>query len=264
MIDFSEVRGIISNCNFIRRFFFNRSKKMKKSVLAVLISLCVMSSSGSSVNAAEPVLMVIPVHYAMVRLANDIGALRQTYIVSYEKRKDGSLSMYVWDGSANDWIKTDIEAYKSGDIFAKAPAIAFLIGTDADFPSELVDATSFCETKRITTLNAALISNVLNENLNFKKKEWKWLADRQSLQVVDLNEDRRRYGRYGKPGASRSQVPQNVNEMEEEIESLPVTDADKTGQTSVQGEVNVPEKSVDVPPAPQPVPEDADKPAMDK
>ena len=225
-----------------------------------LLSMFAGEVAAGVTDAGGPVLLVIPTRYTIVQFANDVATLRETYIVSFEKSKDGALHLYVWDRAADDWVKTDLDSYAGGGLFAVPPVEAFLIGADSDVPPALVTATSFCEMKRIPNLNLVPIANTLNESLQFQASEWRWLAGRYKMQVVDLNEDRRRYGRYGKPGAEGSQAPTDAQGMEEEIDAIiPEAPAPKMpGAKEMKAAAAAPAA------LPAAVPEVEDKQAMDK
>jgi|GEM_PF-1572572 len=231
-----------------------------RKVLVLFLGVLSLFAGAIPAAAAEeggPILMVIPARYTMVQFANDVASLRETYIVSFEKSKDGSLQLYVWDRTANDWIKTDLDTYSGGGLFAVQPVEAFVIGADSDVPPALVSGTSFCEMKRINSLNIVPIANTLNESLEFQSNEWRWLAGRHKLQIVDLNEDRRRYGRYGKPGAKDSKAAPAMG-AEEEIEAT--TEVQPPPAPKMPGAA---ETRVETP-KPPPAPRVEDKEAMDK
>ncbi len=149
-----------------------------------------------------PILFVFPARYTLVKLGFDLASIRDSYLVSFEKGKiPESPILHVWNKTANDWMRTDLDTYAAGRLFAVAPTRAFIIGNESDVPGVLPTATAFCpDVKSIPSMSMAIILNTLHESLKFKKGEWSWLAERHQLQITDLNEERRRFGRYGKPG----------------------------------------------------------------
>ena len=73
----------------------------------------------------------------------------------------------------------------------------------------MLDAVrSLCpDAKRLPKLNPVDLANGMNEVMEFSGHEWRWLADRYKLTLNDRNWERRRYGRYGKPGETRKTPP---------------------------------------------------------
>jgi len=154
---------------------------------------------------AAPVLMVIPPRHTVVQLAFDIARLRPTYLVAYDTRAPGGmLVLHFWDPYKRDWVKTNLEEYMAGALFDELPERVFVIGSDIDVPREVLEGTRWgAEIQRVRSLRVVDVVNALDTALCFKRTEWKWLAGRYGLKIMDLNAERRRYGRYGKPGTVR-------------------------------------------------------------
>mgnify|MGYP001615492679 CR=1 FL=1 len=124
-------------------------------------------------------------------------------------------ALYVWDAAAYTWIKTTFADYGSGNVFAVKPQKVIIIGSEKDIPPVLGDVSAWCsDVKRIPTLSIMEVFNGLNENLGFTSQEWKWIAKTYELKLEDRNAERRRYGKYGKPG-ERAQAPMPVAPMPE-------------------------------------------------
>lgn len=151
-------------------------------------------------------LIVIPARYTIVQIAFDIVGMRSVSLVAYDNRADSpSPVMHVWDADGNEWVQTSINGYRSADIFKVVPQRIILVGSNEDVPAPLLEAPSWCsDVKRIPTLNMKTLVNELDKSLKFTPREWKRLAERHGLKLRDLNAERRRYGRYGKPGLRKN------------------------------------------------------------
>ncbi len=175
------------------------------SVVAVIL---VLSGAVRAAEAEAPTILVVPARYTIVQLSFDIAGVRSVFLVSYGG-DSGSVArpMHIWDSKTRKWVETNIEEYSTADIFETTPQRIILVGSDEDLPSVLVEASFWCpDVKRIPTLNIVTLVNTLNESLKFTPREWKWLAKRYKLKLKDLNAERRRYGKYGKPG-EKTKVP---------------------------------------------------------
>lgn len=173
--------------------------------ISVVALVLVLSSVSMTAETRESTLLVIPARHTIMQLSLDIAGLRPVSLVAYEGNA-ASIDplMHIWNGKTREWVRTGIEEYASADIFEIRPQRIILIGNDNDLPSLLIEASFWCaDVKRIPTLNIMTLVNTLNESLEFTPREWKWLARRYKLKLKDLNAERRRYGRYGKPGEKR-------------------------------------------------------------
>jgi len=146
-------------------------------------------------------VLVIPARQRVVTLVQDVYKLRTLSVVCYQGAVDAAEPLiHKWDGNA--WQKVTIDDFR-----ATLPERVVLVGNAKSLPAALVDAASRCEnTSKIETFDTTTITAELAKLLDFNTREISWLAKRNALTVVDKNEDRRRYGRYGKPGSERAPV----------------------------------------------------------
>jgi len=187
---------------------------MRKNVFFCVMALVAMGlpvfCPSVRAESDEPTLLVVPSHYTTVQIAFDVGKLRKNILlVSFSEIgvKTGQ-ALYVWDGAA--WVKTTFADYGSGSIFADKPRQVIIIGSEKDVPAVLGEVSNWCsKVKRISTLSIKDIFNSLNESFNFSIAEWRWLAKEYDLMLEDTNIERRRYGKYGKPG-ERTKAPMPV------------------------------------------------------
>ena len=184
--------------------------------------LMVFGLCGWRAAAGEPArtLLVVPARSAVIQLAFGVAGMRPVYLVAYDTRMAASgYVLHSWDETKQDWERTSLEAFRSGSLFAEAPARVVLVGSDRDIPAEVAAAAAAIgNVQRVPSLLIKDMVNALNGSLNFTVAEWKWLAKEYGLQLRDLNEGRRRTGRYGSQAAGR-QPPPAV-----ETPEVPVTD----------------------------------------
>jgi len=158
--------------------------------------------------AAErpPPLLVVPARQTVVQFSFDVARLRSVYLVAYDlKPRTSETVLHVWNGRSQEWAPVQMQDVASGSVFGVLPDLAILVGRDEDVPAELASAVAACcaDVRRIPKLSPMDLANGMNESMEFTAHEWRWLKDRYGLTLKDLNEERRRYGRYGKPGEPR-------------------------------------------------------------
>ena len=184
-----------------------------------LIAMGLLGSyhSAAGEDSSDVTLLVIPSHYTTVQVAFDVSKLRRNIMmVSFSELgvKTGQ-ALYVWDAATSAWVKTTFADYGSGSIFAVKPGKVIIIGSEKDVPPVLGEVSAWCSTvKRVPTLNIMEVFNGLNEYFDFTTAEWKWIAKTYDLKLADKNAERRRYGKYGKPG-ERAQAPMPVSSSPE-------------------------------------------------
>lgn len=162
--------------------------------------------------------IVLPARYAIVQLGFDVASLRPLTLISYAAGKTADdPAMHVWDTAARQWTPVSVGEYRSAQVPGPLASGIVLVGGDTDLPVAIKEGSSWSDSvRRVQTLNVATILNTLNEELKFSPKEWKWLARRYRIKLKDLNRDRRRWGKYGKPGSRRG-APTPVMPTEDEL-----------------------------------------------
>jgi len=151
-------------------------------------------------------VVVIPARYTVVKFAFDLLHLRPVTLVAVQEgRADSQLLLHVWERGTGEWAGISLEEYRTGAAFPATAQSLILIGDTADVPADLEQGTIWpVETTRIPSLQIVTVVNELDNVFGFTPWEWRWLAARHGLELEDLNRERRRYGRYGKPGSRRA------------------------------------------------------------
>ncbi len=198
----------------------------RKSIASIVIALMAIGLLGYSLPATaqdspDVTLLVVPSHYTTVQIAFDVAKLRKNIMmVSFSEVgvKTGQ-ALYIWDAAASAWVKTTFADYGSGSIFAVKPGKVILIGTERDIPPVLGEVSAWCSNvKRVPTLGIMEVFNGLHEYFDFSTAEWRWIAKTYELKLEDKNAERRRYGKYGKPG-ERVKAPMPVSSAPESAEA---------------------------------------------
>lgn len=178
-------------------------------ICAALVFLGVFPAEAANV-VDGPTCIVIPTRDTLVQFSFDILRLRRNiYLVAQDKEIGGDATvLHVWDDSTQDWIRIGVEEYIAGTVFTQIPKKLIVVGGEKDVPVELASAPAWAgEAYQIESLDLVTILNKMQIIFRFNEREWKWLANRYDITFEDLNADRRRYGRYGKPGERKQSMP---------------------------------------------------------
>lgn len=171
---------------------------------AGLSGLMLVSVARTSLAADVPTVLVVPAKPSVVAFCADVAAMKSAELVSYvvgKKTNEPALTLNLWNGQTADWTKVGIEEYRSGGIFREMPRRVVLVGNNAAIVAELKGASAdMGAVNTLSSLDTMSLANGLNEILDFSASQWRALARRYELKLKDLNDERRRYGRYGPPG----------------------------------------------------------------
>jgi len=194
-------------------------KKMHTFLLALLL----VAGLGHTAHAGskDRTAIVMPVRYTVVQFAFDVARIRPVELLAYDQgAADEPMLLHVWDAAANNWAPAELAAYQDGSLFAKTPKRVFVVGSEATLPAELAAAPAWAkDVTPISSLKVLDMANTMNAKMKFSGREWKKLAKRHNLELIDENADKRRYGRYGKPG-TKYEGPRKVNPLVARFRSL--------------------------------------------
>ena len=187
--------------------------------LAVLLAVVLSTEARSIHQAGGPTLLVIPSRCSVIQFATDIAHIRSLRIVAYDKTQSGQLMLFIWDENREGWDPIGFDEIQTGNAMEHSPSTIFLISQPGQSPAGIT--AGYSNTHNIQSLNIKDIVNALHEELNFRPSEWKWLAGRYGLQLKDRNAERRRYGRYGRPGGKPVDSGMDSVAPMPEVEGLP-------------------------------------------
>jgi len=181
---------------------------IKSRFLVFVVALMVVSGFCSTeAGVVEgPTCIVMPTRYTIVQFSFDLIRLRRDiYLVAHDKEIGGEATvLHVWDEKTQDWVRVGIEEYVAGTVFTAVPKRLILVGSRNDLPEELASAPLWAsEVHQVESLDLVKILNKFQTVFRFNEREWQWLAKRYNITFEDLNAERRRYGKYGKPGTEK-------------------------------------------------------------
>ncbi len=184
--------------------------------VAVIISLCCLPGKASDTGEQVKVV-VVPSRYMLVKLGFDLAGMRSVKLMSYhDKTTTSETLLYEWNRRLKAWDPVDLSVYRSGDaVESRGSTLVVLIGSDKQVPSGLINGSSWADTVvRIESLDMVTLANSLDRIFRFTSAEWRGLAQKYGLELKDLNENLRRWGKYGKPGTEnkKSQVDSIIQE----------------------------------------------------
>ncbi len=163
-------------------------------------------------------VLVVPAPPTVVEWAHDIARLRPLLLVVYQERAITNVPVvHIWDSASQDWLRIASQQFVTGAIFDRPPPHAILVGPDHLLPPGMSQKPSWAtKLTRIPRVDLVSMVNALNEIFSFTPSEWRALAERYGFTLRDLNEERRRWGRYGRPGEGPPPpppVPRGHDEM---------------------------------------------------
>jgi len=175
---------------------------MRMDAVGVAVALVVSCGMVARADESQKLLLVVPARPAVVRFCADVVRMKSAAMVCYESRQHGGRpELFLWKAASGDWVKISADEYRSGAIFGPGQRRVLVAGTDRAALAALVELSAgLGDVATIDRLDLMSMANSINDIAPFTSGQWKALARRHDLQLKDLNEERRRYGRFGKPG----------------------------------------------------------------
>lgn len=193
-------------------------------LIALLAGLSFTIAPATAADEAPEAVLLIPDRMAMVEFGFNLANLRDVLLISYRSYEPRSpMLLHVWNGMK--WDPLSHDQYRSGSFMPGEPKTVIAIGDKTTkLPDILAQAPKWCQDyKYIDTLIIGDLVNVTGNALGFNNHEWKKMARIYDLSIVDLNADRRKYGKYGPPG-SETKAPANKEDAKvDTLTPVPVT-----------------------------------------
>lgn len=238
--------------------------------MALITALSFVGTPALAADEAPEAVVLIPDRMVMVEYGFNLASLRDVLLVSYRSYEPRNpMLLHVWNGMK--WAPVSHEEYRSGGFLPGAPKTVIAIGDQTTMlPDLLAAAPEWCQNyKHITTLNIGDVVNETGTILGFKDREWKKLAKIYDLSIVDLNAERRKYGKYGPPAAEKKPPAKKEEAPVDTLTPVPVSAAgEEKGpltKTSTPVIKTAPAVNVEAPkietPKPAPVKKEPVKPA---
>lgn len=169
--------------------------------------------AASAAPGREVTLLVVPARPRVVQLAFDMVQLRSVVVVAWHgEAKTAEPVLHVWSGS--DWQYVTLPDFTGKKFMAGNARQVIVVGDDPTVPAVLLGNMPWCSNiERLKTIDVADLINSLDRSLEFREREWKWLAGRYGLTLTDLNAARRTMNPYDTP---RSKLPLEKREFKQE------------------------------------------------
>ena len=210
-----------------------------RTILTIVLCSLVFSIFGTQAQAGkkETSVLVIPPRYRIVQLATDISTLRPVFVISYQQHpKTEETILHLWNDELRQWTALSTEEFQSYSFARMLPANVIVVGTDEKITKTVADKALWAPNVEILgTLDIASIINSVGDSISLKPRDLKWLSKRYSLTSEDLNAERRRWGKYGRPGTKHTaERPAEDAINPEAIELAIVESSDTEEQTIVE------------------------------
>lgn len=188
------------------------------------LGLCVgMELLGSSAQARsnhtqETTLLIVPARTRMVQLAMDLADMRPLVVMSCRgDARSADPMMFVWANGAWKYVSPD--DFRERRFVSEWPRRVIIIGDDHALPALLEDEAAWgADVTRLKTLSLADLINGVDPVFRFTDREWKWLARRYDLNLMDINTPRREFNPYDIP---RSKLPLDTKDFKQEKDDTP-------------------------------------------
>ena len=228
---------------------------MTKRICSAVAMVLLLGGVAEAAKSKRTSLLVIPARQTIVQLGFNMAALRPVTLVSYESLTDlDDPAMHIWDAKTSEWVATTLGEYAI-DPLVGSPRHVFVVGASEDASRLAGSAPDGSKLVTVNSMSVMNIINAMNQSLSVTTVEWDRLARWHGLKTQDMNYDRRRYGRYGRPGQTRK--PAATLDLDEApAETLEAVPAEIEEVNAIEAAVEASE------PVPVSEPEPAPKPVV--
>lgn len=207
--------------------------------VAIGTLLTVFSAVGP-VRAAndDKTVVAIPPSPVLANFCGDVADFypdRLTVVVYPSRGNPGNLGLHLWDLARWRWRPLAWARWTAGDFQRNGDKKVLLIELSPGDSAPLAEAASdwAAEVEVVEGYGLHEVANALNAHLGFSPSQWQYLARRHDLVLVDRNYERRKYGRFGKPGGGETRNPEPRPAPGEILVREPAVEASRTGEIDV-------------------------------
>lgn len=189
--------------------------KMAKMMVILMVAIGMTSCIAPQSVTVSGTALLVPNRYTLIELAFNIREFRPVQLLIFDSAKT---NLYVWNTSERKWLKTTADDINRIPEFDLNKII--VIATERDIPQSCVDGLEKpgVSVERISSYDFKTVFNKLNSHFNFSLSEWEYFAKTYDLTIEDRNAERRRWGKYGKPGSPKPLKQLQPVVIPEEIE----------------------------------------------
>lgn len=168
---------------------------------ARILLMGALLGAGPAWAATTPSVLVVPARHTLLQLALDMVRLRGVTLISYRTAAEDAFHFYRWQPVPRQWA-----AMSPLGPVPQDERFTLIVGRDSDRTFALSQAASWpSPVHEVPSLDLVHLVNRLHGAYKLTPAEWRWLASRYGLTLKDRNYLRRKYGRYGPPGARAQQ-----------------------------------------------------------
>lgn len=205
------------------------------SVTTLLGPTTVSQAGAKTVQSA----IVVPARHAYLQLAVDVSRFSPVTVIGFRKSQAGAVRLFVWDAAKQGWSRLAVEDYQSGAVFGGKSTRLILVNANESIPPVL--ETLSPPIKETQIVSADSIGDLVNKFapiFKFTESQFRAIAAWNNLTLTDHNAERRKYGRWGKPGSSNeseSEAPAEVHQGKQQSAVVqpapaPVTEYDEAAE----------------------------------
>jgi hypothetical protein len=202
---------------------------MKKALVAAVLGAWLLSAGVAPAAAggggSGATVLVAPARYSVLQVLFDVIRIRPAVLVSYQGEPNAADPfLNVWNG--REWLYVSVADFKSGAFLSAAPGRMVLFGGPDVLPAVLKEGAASGAPEVVEALDNASILNAMGRAMKFKASEWRWLAARYKMEILDANASRRKdswyYHPWVEPPASMAPLePASIEPLAEPLATTP-------------------------------------------
>ena len=174
---------------------------MKKILLNAMLILGTMLTHQVFASGRAPLpltALVVPAHYTPVQVGIDMAERYPAALISYQTDAEGGTTLHAWSGSR--WVRISNDDFSRASFLKMTPSRVLVVGESNAALDLITMAEGWApQVFNLASENSADMVNTLGQLFEFNSGEWKWFAHRYSMDIQDLNQDRRGDSWYDQP-----------------------------------------------------------------
>lgn len=221
------------------------SRKLRFFLVAALLVVSGAMPAWSMARRSEGLTMlVVPVRYSVLQVSFDLLQRRDAVLLAYQgdATTDRPL-LYAWNG--REWIHVPIESFQDASFLQIMPHQIVLIGDESMVPPVLIEGSTWCPlVMSIPGVDTPTLVNSFGKLFGFRRSDWQWFSSRYHLDLMDLNEGRRKTSWYDQPYVSARPSPM-ADETPVAVGDKTTYDAEDFEPAEVRYEESVPDTTIE-------------------